>query len=91
MSISQGWDDAPDATGSRRGTKYGPNMHLGYGTISASQTRIRGLAGDYGINLSNQTSYDWASKIADGLSTEQSFAEYAKTRRNSRHPYCRTS
>lgn len=86
-AITQGWDDARIQQEIVANTKYSPGLRLGAGTISASQTRIRGLAGDYGVNVAPDTAYNWASKIADGLSTEQSFTEYAKDQAKLAHPY----
>lgn len=86
-AIEQGWDDARIQQEIVNNTKYSPNLKLGAGTISASQTRIRGLAGDYGVNVAPETAFDWAGKIADGLSTEQSFTEYAKDQAKLAHPY----
>lgn len=87
QAITGAWDDARIQQEIVGATKWSPTMNLGWGTISAAQTRIRGLAGDYGLPLANNTAYDWGSKIADGLSTEQSFLSYAKDRAKLEHPY----
>lgn len=87
QAIIGNWDDSRIQQEIVGATKYSPGMKLGAGTVSASQTQIQGLAGDYGVSLAPQTAYSWASKIADGLATTQSFSEYAKQQAVLTHPY----
>lgn len=87
QAIAGAWDDARVQQEIVGATQWSPHLALGAGSISAAQTRIRGLAGDYGVAVAPQTAYDWAGKIADGLSTEQSFTEYAKQQAKLTHPY----
>lgn len=86
-AITGGWDDARIQQEIVANNRYSPTMRLGWGTISASEDRVRGLAGDYGVQVAPHTAYNWASKIADGLATEQSFTSYAKDQAKLQHPY----
>jgi hypothetical protein len=86
-AITGNWDDARIQQEIVANSQFSPQMRLGWGTIAAAQTQIRGLAGDYGVNVAPQTAYDWGSKIADGLATTQSFTEYAKDQAKLAHPY----
>lgn len=87
QAIIGGWDDARINQEIVAATKYSPSLRLGAGTISATQDQIRGAAADYGLSLSAPTAYSWASRIADGLATTASFADYAKQQAKISHPY----
>lgn len=57
------------------------------GTITATQTTLRGVAADYGINVSDATTFNWAKNIAAGNADQKGFAEYAKNQALANHPY----
>lgn len=84
QSISQGWDNnilsyhiAQTAT--QQGTHPG--------TLQATQTQLGGLAMNQGVNISDQTLFDWSKNIASGTATQQGFEEYAKDVAVMTHPY----
>lgn len=48
------------------------------GSISSTQTTLQGIAASYGVPISDQTTFDWAKKVAMGQSDPASFKEWAK-------------
>lgn len=57
------------------------------GSITATQTTLAGIAGDYGVNVSDNTLFHWAKNIASGTADQKGFAEYAKNQALVSHPY----
>lgn len=81
-AIGQGWD----ATRLQQEVAKLAQPGAG-GTIGAQQTALRGLAADYGLNLSDAATFKWARDIADGFADEKGFTEYAKNQAIAMHPY----
>ncbi len=51
--------------------------NLKAGTMRADAIRLRGIAADYGVPLSDHTAFAWAQKINQGKATSDGFQSYA--------------
>ena len=52
--------------------------HVKAGTIQSTQNTLGGIAQSYGVPLSQQASFAWAQKIAEGTATQDGFTAYAQ-------------
>ena len=84
QSISQGWDNNILSYHIAQIATMG-GTHPG--TLEATQSTLRGIAASQGVNISDQTAFDWSKNIAAGTATQQGFEDYAKNQAIMSHPY----
>lgn len=83
-AIAGGWDAnvlKSAIAGNAQANKERP------GQIAATQTALNGIAEQYGIPISPQTTFSWAQHITQGTADQASFQEYAKQQAKISHPY----
>lgn len=56
------------------------------GTIGDEMSKLKAIANDYGLPVSDQTVFQYASKIAGGLMTREDFQAYAQNQAKSLYP-----
>jgi hypothetical protein len=84
LSLSEGWD------ASRMQYEIGRRAEEGTttaGTLQGTQTSLRAIASQQGINVSDHTTFDWAKKISSGMADQKGYETYVKDVARWMHPY----
>ena len=84
QGLQQGWDAATMTYHIAQNAQHNKDQ---FGSISATQTSLQGVAANQGINVSEATTFDWAKRIAAGTATSEGFADYARGQAAFAHPY----
>jgi len=57
------------------------------GTIDSTMGNLQSIAADYGIPVSDQTSFQWAKKIAEGTATQDGFTSFSQQHAKALYPH----
>jgi hypothetical protein len=89
QAIRFGWDEEDLQRALVAELKWDPQKGLTVGSFGSQAVRVRALASQWYVQMSDQTAWEWSKKILSGEMTEEGLTAYFRNQSISRFPHLR--